>query len=93
MRNAQPRPRGARHGIKVHPVGETAESLFDIYIRQSEMVAQLAVIQEQLKAVPDHEARIRVVEASRAKMIGAAVAASAVVSGLGTWIGLAVAHH
>jgi hypothetical protein len=55
--------------------------------------AELAVIREQLKAVPDHEERIRLLEASRAKLIGAAVAVSATVSALGTWLGLVVAHH
>jgi len=58
-----------------------------------EISAALAVIHVQLKTVPDHEERIRRLEASRAKLVGAAVAVSATVSTLGTWLGLVVAHH
>ena len=36
--------------------------LSQILIKQGEMGVQLAVISEQLKAVPDHEARIRSLE-------------------------------
>jgi len=68
-------------------------TLLDIYTRQMEIGAALAVIHEQLKAVPDHEQRIRHLEASRAKLVGAAMAVSATVSALGTWLGLVVAHH
>ena len=68
-------------------------TLLDIYTRQMEVSAALAVIHEQLKTVPDHEQRIRRLEASRAKLVGAAVAISATVSALGTWLGLVVAHH
>lgn len=66
--------------------------LSQILMKQGEMGIQLAVISEQLKAVPDHENRIRVLETARAKQIGAAVAISALVSGLGTWIGIIVNH-
>jgi hypothetical protein len=53
----------------------------------------LAVIHEQLKAVLDHEQRIRLLEASRWKLIGAAVTASATASVLGTLLTLVVVHH
>jgi hypothetical protein len=65
----------------------------DIYARLAEISAALAAIHEQLKAIPDHEQRVRRLEASRAKLIGAAVAVSATVSALGTWLGLALTHH
>lgn len=68
-------------------------AMLDIYYRQIDIGTRLAVIHEQLKAIPDHEQRVRCLEASRAKLIGAAMAASAIVSALGTWIGLVVAHH
>lgn len=68
-------------------------TLLDIYTRQVEMGAQLAVIHEQLKAIPDHETRLRRLESFYWKFVGAALAASALSSGLITWISLAVAHH
>jgi hypothetical protein len=80
---------------KISPIRPApgAPAMLDIYSRQMEINAALAVIHEQLKAIPDHEQRIRCLEASRAKLIGAAMAASAIVSAIGTWIGLAVTHH
>jgi hypothetical protein len=77
----------------VKPALVSPVSLLDIYTRQIEISAALAVVHEQLKTVPDHEQRIRRLEASRAKLVGAAVAVSATVSALGTWIGLVAVHH
>jgi hypothetical protein len=68
-------------------------NLLDIYSRQLETSAALEVVREQLKAVPDHEQRMRRLEASQAKLFGAAVAVSATVSALGTWLGLVAIHH
>jgi hypothetical protein len=70
-----------------------AVTVLDVYTKQVEMGAQLAVIGEQLKAIPDHEARIRVLEANRSKLIGATVAVSALVSAAGTWLGFMVTHR
>lgn len=67
--------------------------LVDVFAKQIEMGSQLAIITEQLKAIPDHEARIRVLEGAKAKLIGGAMAVSAIVSGLGTWIGAGILHH
>lgn len=75
------------------PLPSAPVTLLDIYTRQVEMGAQLAVIHEQLKAIPDHEMRLRILESSRSKLLGAAIAVSAIVSALGTWIGLALTHH
>jgi hypothetical protein len=58
-----------------------------------ELSNELAVIREKLKAVPDHEQRIRRLEASRAKQIGAAITVSATAGSLGTWLTLVVVHH
>lgn len=68
-------------------------TLLDIYTRLAKISGGLDVIHEQLKDIPDHEQRLRRLEASRAKLIGAAVAVSATVSALGTWLGLVLAHH
>ena len=82
--------------------------LAQILVEQGKQGTQLAVISEQLKAVPDHEARLRAVEAqipphleervgsletSRAKLLGMAAAASLIASAGGTWVGLLIAHH
>lgn len=37
-------------------------TLLDIYTRQVEMASTLAVIHEQLRAIPDHETRLRSLE-------------------------------
>jgi hypothetical protein len=47
----------------------------------------------RLEDIPDQEQRIRRLEASQAKLIGAVLAASAIASTLGTWLGLVVVHH
>ena len=92
------------------PTPNSPVTLFNIYSRQIEITATLAVMHEQLKVVPDlratlavmheqlkvvpdHEDRIRRLEASRAKLVGAALAASATVSALGTWLGFVIVHH
>jgi len=72
---------------------DSAIRLIDVYAEQVKMSAQLAVIHEQLRQLPDHEARIRVLENSRAKIFGATIALSAVVSGCGTWVGLVITHR
>lgn len=75
------------------PMAAAPVTILDVFTKQVEMGAQLAVIHEQLKAIPDHEQRIRALETSRAKLTGAAVVISAIVSAGGTWISLAIAHH
>lgn len=75
------------------PMPATPVTILDVYTRQVEMGATLAVIHEQLKAIPDHETRLRKLEASWARIIGAAIATAAAVSAAGTWIGLALTHH
>lgn len=44
------------------PGGEGTVRLVDVYAEQIKAVAQLAVIAEQLKMLPDHEIRIRALE-------------------------------
>jgi hypothetical protein len=72
-----------------------AATMAQILLKQGEMGTQLAIISEQLKAVPDHEQRIRVLEQSRARIAGAAITAAGVgaaVSAIGTWIGHVTLH-
>ncbi len=68
-------------------------TLLDIYTRQIELAGQLTLINERLSPIPDHENRIRSLEASKAKLYGAAVTLSVVGSAAGTWIGIVVTHH
>jgi hypothetical protein len=65
----------------------TPVTLLDIYTRQVEMDGRLAVIHEQLKAIPDHESRIRRLEETRARIYGGAFAISVVTSALAGWFG------
>lgn len=68
-------------------------SIVDVFAKQVEMGQQLAAITEQLKDLPDHEARLRALERFRFTTLGACVTISAMVSGLGTWAGLLLAHR
>ena len=69
-------------------------TILDVYTKQVQLDGKLDLINERLQAIPDHEARLRVLEAGRAKLIGAALAVSTVVSAGGTWIGfLATRGH
>jgi hypothetical protein len=82
--------------------------LAQLLIEQAKQGVQLAIITEQLKAVPDHESRIRAVEAqmplhleerlgsletTKARMLGLAASVSVIASAGGTWLGLLVAHR
>lgn len=64
-----------------------------ILIKLGEMGEKLAAIGEQLKAIPDHELRIRALETSKSKIIGAAIAVSVVISAGGTWVGLLITRR
>ncbi len=68
-------------------------TILDVYTKQIELGAQLAVIHEQLRAIPDHESRLRALERFRFTLMGAAIAVSAAVSGVGTWLGLMISRH
>jgi hypothetical protein len=63
-----------------------------ILLKLGEISAQIAVMTEQLKAVPDHETRLRSLEKFQFKTVGAAVVISALFSGLGTWIEIITTH-
>jgi hypothetical protein len=68
------------------PAHPDSAILAQILTKQGEMGVQLAVISEQLRAIPDHETRIRLLESARAKLTGAAVAAGTLSGGLATLI-------
>lgn len=82
--------------------------LAQILLKQGEMSTQLAVMTKILESIPDHETRIRSVEAAlpphleerlgvlettRAKMIGVAAAVSVISSAGGTWVGLIITRR
>jgi len=76
------------------PILPTAPvTLLDIYTQQIRIDGKLDLIQKDLEKIPDHEARIRVLEAARGKLIGAAITVSAAVSAFGYWIGYALTRH
>jgi hypothetical protein len=75
------------------PLASSPVTLLDIYTRQIEMGGKLELIQDRLNAIPDHENRIRLLEASKAKLYGAAITLSVVGSAGGTWIGIILARH
>ncbi len=75
------------------PLAAAPVTLLDIYTRQIEMGGQLTLINERLNAIPDHENRIRILEASKAKLYGAAITLSVVGSAAGTWIGIIISHR
>lgn len=79
-----------------------------ILLKLGEMAATLAVMDERLKAVPDHESRLRGVEGqlpprledrlssletSRAKILGLSALTSLISGGAGTVLGLIIAHR
>jgi hypothetical protein len=63
------------------------------YTNQAGMDAELAIIHERLKAIPDHECRIRVLEANQAKFAGACLAVSALVGWGAGWLTIVLTHH
>lgn len=72
----------------------SAVTILDVYTRQVQLDAKLDIINDRLQAIPDHEQRIRILEAGRAKLAGAVLAASMLISAAGTWIGfLATRGH
>ena len=64
--------------------------LLDIYTMLIELKTEVRDLKEKL---PDHEARIRVLERFRFTLVGAILAVSAATSALGTYIGYVVTHH
>jgi hypothetical protein len=75
------------------PMPSAAVTILDVYAKQVEMGAQLGVIHEQLKAIPDHEQRIRALESARYRLAGACTVAGALAGGAAGWIALVLSHH
>ena len=75
------------------PMAQAPVTILDVYTKQVEMGGQLAVIGEQLKAIPDHENRLRALEAAKAKIWGAAAVIGAICGGGAGWIALAVTRR
>lgn len=71
----------------------TEATAAQILVELGAMKVQLAVISEQLKAVPDHEARIRRLESARSKLVGAALAAGTLSGSCATLVYWAVSRH
>jgi hypothetical protein len=70
-----------------------ASMLAQIFAKLGEMGEKLAAISVTLSAVPDHEQRIRSLEAAKAKAWGAAAAIGAICGGGASWLALTIARH
>lgn len=68
-------------------------TVLDVFVKQLEMNAQLAAIHEQLKDIPDHEKRIRVLESVRAKLVGACLVLSVMAGGGAGWVALLLSRR
>lgn len=75
------------------PTAPSADMSGQILLELGKLSTQIAVMDEKLKDLPDHETRIRMLENARAKLYGGAIAISVLVSGAGTWIGLLITRH
>jgi hypothetical protein len=109
MPNANGRPRRGRDEVSLYTVIKAAEHLTGEGITPAyrelvgmrtditRAVTRIEVIDSRNadsdKLHADHEGRLRTLERFRFTLLGAAVAASALVSAAGTWIGFAMTHH
>lgn len=62
-------------------------TVVDVFAKQIEMGAQLAVITEQLRAIPDHEQRIRALERFRFTVAGLSTIGGIIAGLAGYWVG------
>ena len=70
-----------------------ADMSAQILIELGKLSTQIAVMDEKLKDLPDHEHRIRLLESAKAKLYGGVFAVSVLVSAAGTWVGALITHH
>lgn len=75
------------------PPAASADISAQILFELGKLSTQIAVMDEKLKDLPDHESRIRMLENAKAKLYGGVIAVSALISGAGTWIGIVVSRH
>ena len=68
-------------------------NLLDVFTKVIELQMQLAAINEKLADLPDHETRLRVLEAGRARTAGAAAALGSICGGGAGWIALLMSRH
>lgn len=63
-----------------------------ILVELGKISTQIAVMDERVKAIPDHESRIRLLEAAHLKLLGGSLALSVVAGGGAGWIALLLAR-
>lgn len=73
--------------MSIPPAGTDTTMLAQIFAKLGEMGLQLGIITEQLKAIPDHEQRIRALERFRWTVAGLTLAGGAVSSVFGWLLG------
>lgn len=69
--------------------GQIAQVLIEL----GKLSTDVAVIKDRLQIVSDHEARIRVLESAKAKIIGAGVASGALSGAVATIVYWALSRH
>lgn len=67
-------------------------SVLDIFAKVVEIQVELAKVNERLQDIPDHEVRLRVLEAAKAKIYGGAAVLGAAAGAGASWI-LLLARH
>jgi hypothetical protein len=67
--------------------------MLDVFTKVVEMQVELAKINERLADLPDHEARLRLLEQVKAKVYGGAAVIAAVMGSGAGWLVFAVTRH
>lgn len=68
-------------------------SIVEIFTKVVEIQVELGKINERLNDIPDHEARLRIVEQTRARLYGGCVVIGTIAGGGAGWLAVALAHR
>jgi len=78
-------------GTMMQPVATVG--MLDVFTKVVEMQVELGKINERLVDLPDHEARLRVLEHAKAKVYGGAAVIAAVLGSGAGWLAFALSRH
>lgn len=67
--------------------------ILDLYKMLIDIQAQMAVMNEKLADIPDHELRIRALERARFTLVGVALTLGALAGTLSAWLVSTIAHR
>jgi hypothetical protein len=71
----------------------TTDPYLELSAKVVEIQVLLAGLNEKLAGLPDHEARIRKLEAANARLLGACLLLSTLVGSASGWLPLIATHH